>query len=406
MTQQFGEQASASQASPAVCPEQAEAVCPEQAEALYPNSASALCSTSAEALNPKPTEALTVTYKPINGLQHHGGRLGEAAEKYGRPRDQWLDLSTGINPQTWPIPDIPIECWQRLPEDDDGLELAAKTYYGCETLLPVAGSQAAIQTLPRLRPASRVAIIDPGYNEHRAAWTNNGHHVIDISANMIESIIEDIDVLVVINPNNPGADQFASNELLRWHKQLSERGGWLLVDEAFIDSTPELSIASLPTQKGLIVLRSVGKFFGLAGIRCGFVISEPTLLAQLEQLLGPWTLTGPSRFICRQALLDTEWQRQMRAELARHAHRLRKILAQHLELNVQGTYLFQCVYTTKAEEYHRQLAHQGILTRLFPAPQLLRFGLPNGEDQWQRLEVALSNILEHAAGPTTTTCSK
>ena len=344
------------------------------------------------ALHTTPDNTLTSTRIPVSGLQHHGGRLGEAVKKYGLPRDQWLDLSTGINPQTWPVPTVPIECWQRLPENDDGLEQAAKAYYGCKTLLPVAGSQAAIQLLPKLRQLSKVAIIDPGYNEHRAAWANNGHQVVDVPAKRIESIIEEIDVLVVINPNNPGAERFSSTELLRWHAQLSKRGGWLVVDEAFIDSTPDSSITSKPTRNGLIILRSIGKFFGLAGIRCGFVISEPTILARLEQLLGPWTLTGPSRYICRQALADSDWQERMRSELSQQSVRLKNILEQHLDLEARGTPLFQCVHTSKAGEYHQQLAQQGILTRLFPDPQLLRFGLPCSEDQWQRLENALCCI--------------
>jgi len=326
-------------------------------------------------------------------MQVHGGRLGEAVLRYGRPREKWLDLSTGINAHSWPVPAIPTESWQRLPETDDGLEAAAKAYYGCETLLPVAGSQAAIQLLPKLRAISRVAIIDPGYNEHRAAWINAGHQVSAVSPDGIDAIIDAIDVLVVINPNNPGAQHYSPEQLLQWHQQLSQRGGWLVVDEAFIDTTPELSLATQALRSNLILLRSVGKFFGLAGMRCGFVIAEQQLLTRLEQQLGPWTLSGPSRFACQHALADRQWQQRMREYLPNQSERLQHMLHDSLKMEAKGTALFQTLHCPQAEQYHHALAEQGVLTRLFPEPQLLRFGVPADEEQWQQLQRALKTLV-------------
>ncbi len=322
----------------------------------------------------------------------HGGRLNRAVKRYQRPLEQWLDLSTGINPLGWPIPEVPASCWQRLPESDDGLEIAASQCYASPQLLPVAGSQAAIQALPKLRRSSRVTIIRPGYAEHAEAWRRAGHQVRECAATDIDSVVDSTDVLVVINPNNPSAHVHSVPQLLEWHQRLASRGGWLVVDEAFIDPTPEYSLCSRCPLPGLVVLRSIGKFFGLAGIRCGFVAAETSLLQALEEYLGPWTIGGPSRHICRLALLDGHWQRQTRYQLRQRSARLRQLLHTGFSIEPDGTALFQGVQTERAGDYYEYLAGEGILTRLFADQQRLRFGLPGSEPEWQRLEQALAAI--------------
>ena len=200
-----------------------------------------------------------------------------------------------------PVPDL----WSRLPEDDDGLEQAAARYYGTGNLLPVAGSQAAIQALPRLRPPGRVGVIAPGYGEHAHAWRGPDTRSGRCRSTAIEAALPDLDVLVLIHPNNPTGARFPRADLLRWHGTLAARGGWLVVDEAFMDATPEESLADLSPRPGLIVLRSLGKFFGLAGARVGFVLADPAVTRPLAALLGPWTIAAPSRWVAAQALADT-----------------------------------------------------------------------------------------------------
>ena len=207
-------------------------------------------------------------------MPEHGGRLRQAAERYQRPLGQWLDLSTGINPQGWPVPAVPGTVWQRLPESDDGLEQAAAAYYGTDSLLPVAGSQAAINLLPQLRSHSRVGVLSPGYSEHAHAWRSAGHQVIALAANEIAPEIAQLDVLLLCRPNNPDGLLIDRGLLLQWLQQLSARGGWLVIDEAFVDVTPEQSLSDLAGSRGLIMLRSLGKFFGLAGARVGFVLAD------------------------------------------------------------------------------------------------------------------------------------
>jgi len=322
-------------------------------------------------------------------MLEHGGRLRAAAQRFGIALEQWLDLSTGIAPYGWTLPAIPHEAWSRLPEQDDGLEDAARDYYGVANLLPVAGSQAAIQALPRLRRNAQVGIVAPAYAEHAAAWQREGHKLLAISEAGIDRALEGLDVLLLINPNNPSGRRFAPEQLLRWHARLAERGGWLVVDEAFIDCTPEQSLAAYSGLPGLIVLRSFGKFFGLAGIRLGFVLAQPALLEQLAELLGPWTVSGPSRAVASALLQDQPGQQAQRQRLLADGERLAALLSAQELTPTGGCALFQFCCTPRAAALHEFLASRGILTRLFANLSSLRFGLPADEPGWLRLEQAL-----------------
>jgi len=323
-------------------------------------------------------------------MLEHGGRLLQAARRYGIAAGDWLDLSTGVNPNGWPVPSLPATAWSRLPENDDGLEAAAYAYYGTQSLLPVAGSQAAIQALPLLRSACCVGVLSPGYAEHAHAWRGVGHATQAVAAAQVDDAITQVDVLLLIHPNNPTAARFAPQQLLDWHAQLAARGGWLIVDEAFVDATPDASLAPYCPRPGLIVLRSLGKFFGLAGARVGFVLAPREILQRLDEQLGPWTVSGPARAVARLALEDRAWQAQTRARLSHDAQRLQELLRASGLSPAGGTALFQWVVTPQAAVIHDRLARQGILTRLFSEPSSLRFGLPADEKQWQRLHTALA----------------
>ena len=323
-------------------------------------------------------------------MLEHGGRLRHAAAQYGISVEQWLDLSTGINPLPWCAPAVPRLAWARLPESDDGLLQAAQEYYNAQHVLAVAGSQAAIMQLPRLRAAARVAILEPSYAEHALRWREAGHDVQSITISECTTAADTADVLILVNPNNPTGTRIPRSDLLKWHAHLASRGGWLVVDEAFADPDPSDSVASFTDRDGLIVLRSFGKFFGLAGARVGFVLATPRILRELESQLGPWPLAGPARFVARRALADHRWQIAMRTQLQSLAYRLRELLTRNGLTPAGGCSLFQWVPTQHAPTLHDSLAHQGILTRLFQAPKSLRFGIPAEEQQWHRLETALA----------------
>lgn len=324
-------------------------------------------------------------------MLEHGGNLSLAAAQYGIPLESWLDLSTGINPKNYPIAEIPTSVWQRLPNDNDGLVEAACTYYGSQFALSTAGSQAALQVLPKLRPPCKVAMLNPMYQEHARAWQRHGHQVSTFANLEDEEAINAADVVLLCNPNNPTATQFSPQALLNLHAKLTSRGGWLVVDEAFMDATPQHSIAQHAHLDGLFILRSLGKFFGLAGARVGFLLSKQTQLNKIQEELGPWTISGTSRFVAKQALNDKTWQQNTRQQLVENSRRLAELL-NHYGLTPQaGTALFQYVPTSTAETWQRHLAKQGIWVRLFTETPALRFGLPP-DDGWVKLENALKTF--------------
>jgi len=320
-------------------------------------------------------------------MLEHGGKLREAMRLYGR--DDWIDLSTGINPHGYPAPAIPADAWHRLPDADPELAAAACTYYGAPALLPVAGTQAAIQVLPRLRAPSRVTVSAPSYAEHAHAWGKHGHTLRLANYAELDSFVDTSDVVVVVNPNNPTGETIAPERLLAWASTLGARGGWLVVDEAFGDTDPSLSVTAHAGQPGLIVLRSVGKFFGLAGLRLGFVGAEAMTLEALDDLLGPWAVSGPAQTVALQALRDTAWQQRSFDQLHAAGLRMRSLLAAQ-GIRATGTPLFHWWAEPDAEAFHTHLAQNGLWCRLFrDAARGIRVGLPANDAGWQRLETAL-----------------
>lgn len=331
-------------------------------------------------------------------MLEHGGNLRAAALRFGRPLQDWLDLSTGINPHAYPAPELGANIWQRLPEPDPMLALAAGAYYQAPLMLPVAGTQAAIQALPRLRamlcPGANASVIvaAPSYAEHAHHWAQHGHLMQQVPYAELEAQVDACDVLVVCNPNNPTGAMIGAEQLLDWAARLARRGGWLVVDEAFGDMTPENSVAPWSDMPGLIVLRSVGKFFGLAGLRLGFVSAQEATLAALANLLGPWAVSSAAQQIGVVALKDVAWHSAMRLQLQQAGARLQQLLARHGILS-SGTDLYQWwpLPHLAASAFWQHMAQRGIWVRLFPhAAQGIRLGLPPDEVGWQRLEAALA----------------
>jgi cobalamin biosynthetic protein CobC len=345
-------------------------------------------------------------------MLEHGGNLLDAVRHFARPLEEWIDLSTGINPHYYPVPSLSGNAWHRLPEHSEALLAAACAYYGAPQMLAVAGSQAAIQALPRLRPPSRVLVSAPSYAEHAYQWQRAGHQLIRSNYAQLDEAVKEADVVVLCQPNNPTGEMIPPATLLDWRARLAVRGGWLIVDEAFADTLPASSVAAATSNEGLIVLRSVGKFFGLAGIRLGFVAATTPLLQRLADALGPWAISGPAQEIAIAALRNRAWQRSMRVILAQDGQRLRTMLkAAGIQSN--GTDLFQWCSDAglqqRSEALWKHMATHGIWIRRFTAPEVsltataqatvehqqyqphgVRFGLPGTEAAWQRLEQALN----------------
>lgn len=358
----------------------------------------------------------------------HGGNLLAIAKQMNSDVSEWLDLSTGVSPFTYPMTEMPEQCWNRLPEQNDGLEQAAKHYYAASIEpLVVAGSQAAIMALPacitkQLGYCGVIAIPRVGYKEHQHAWQS--FHYYDQAWQIefyddypSEQQIERSDVVLMINPNNPTGVLHSQQQMQQLAETMQSKNGFVIVDEAFGDSVENGSL--LPVTSSFdhcVVLRSVGKFFGLAGARVGFLFAGDKLLEIVQEYLGPWTVTGPSRWVVRQALQDTSWQMQNRIRLNEQMKKLRKLLelyplADHFSINpsstgnrapvdrpssrvkFSGTDLFTTVYLDHAETCHRLLCEQKILTRLCDEKNAIRFGLPANPQQWQQLENGLQQVV-------------
>lgn len=322
-------------------------------------------------------------------MLEHGGNLHDAVLHFGRAREDWLDLSTGINPQGYPAPPLAGNVWHRLPETSVALVEAAKKYYGAPQILPVAGTQMAIQALPRLRSPSRVAVAAPSYAEHAHHWGQHGHALQQIPYADLEAAVSEVDVMVVCNPNNPTGATIAPELLLSWADQLAKRNGWLIVDQAFVDVTPNISVTRWSDRPGLIVLHSLGKFFGLAGLRLGFVAAHPDVLALLENTLGPWTVSSAAQQIGCAALRDAHWQDAMRVHLRTSGQRLHALLREH-GINATGSAMYQWWPEAEPDVFWQYMAEQGIWVRLFrDAARGIRLGLPPDALGWQRLTRAL-----------------
>ena len=308
----------------------------------------------------------------------HGGGVDTAIQHYGGVRKNWLDLSTGINPNPYPIPDIPAHYWHNLPDEAPKARLleAAREFWNVPkevVIVPASGVSAIIAMLPSLAACSQVSILNPTYNEFSAAFRGYNWDVR-----------EKAPVQVRIHPNNPDGRLFARTEIEDTHDQLT------IIDESFCDICPENSLVDLAQKHNHIILKGTGKFWGLAGLRLGFAIAAPDLAHKITQQLGPWNISGPAQYIGQKVLSDTNWAQATRAELAVMTEQLRDVLVQNDLTILGGTDLFQLAETTDAKSLHHHLCQNHILTRIFPySDKWIRLGLPANETDLARLNDAL-----------------
>jgi len=319
---------------------------------------------------------------------YHGGGLDAAIAEYGGEREEWLDLSTGINPNAYPVGELDNALWQRLPDTsiEQALLVAARKYYQVMTdmsLVAAPGAQAIIELLPNILDAKKVHVFSPTYGEHAHNWDKAGADVLTI--NSLDKV-GDADVLVVVNPNNPTAEVHSHAALFKAAKCVK----YVIVDEAFCDTMPEVSIVpKMP--ENIIVLKSFGKFFGLAGLRLGFAICGEDLATKLQSRLGPWSVSGPALEIGTRAMRDEDWIAKKREALAGNADAQAKMLRE-TGFEIGGINpLFIYVKYKNAQAMFEHLCQHRILVRPFSdRPEYLRFGLCKDDAQIARLK----NVIE------------
>jgi cobalamin biosynthetic protein CobC len=316
----------------------------------------------------------------------HGGDLGGLEACFPDAPKPWLDLSTGLNPVGYPVRQLANDVWQRLPSQRalDALIDAAARRYGVgdrAAVVAAPGTQALIQLLPRLVPQSRVAIVGPTYAEHAICWQRAGHEVTMVS-DLADA--NGADIVVVVNPDNPTGRLLPTATLRALHTSL------LVVDEAFIDFFPAEASLVRDFPANAVLLRSLGKTYGLGGLRVGFAIAPPRLAGLLKQELGPWAVSGPALEVGRRALDDKLWLEGARERLRVDGERLDRLL-QAAGLSMLGSVpLFRLTGHPEASHLVQQLGRAGIHVRSFAAqPTWLRFGLPAGDEAFARLGAAL-----------------
>lgn len=320
-------------------------------------------------------------------MAEHGGDLDRAMARFGGSDQDWIDLSTGINRRPWPMVPPPDGAWRRLPTAQDHAQLmaAARAAWGVHPGLAgvaLAGAQGAIQMIPFLRPPGCARVLAPTYNEHAANLAACGWRVAECAT---LAALQGADLAVVVNPNNPDG-QTHSPEALH---ALAGEVGLLVVDESFGDAAPALSL--LPEDGTALVLRSFGKFWGLAGLRLGFAFGPPALVGSLRAMAGPWPVSGAAIAAGVAALPDRDWADATRQQLAFDAVRADGLALRAGWDLAGGTTLFRLYDTGDGAVAQERLARHHIWSRIFPhSPRWLRLGLPGPEEEWKRLTVALS----------------
>ncbi|WP_439526760.1 threonine-phosphate decarboxylase CobD [Roseovarius mucosus] len=310
----------------------------------------------------------------------HGGGLDAARADYGGARADWLDLSTGINPLPYPVEITSPEAWTALPDRaaQEALTTAARVFWQVPdeaAVLAAPGASALIARLPGLRAPGSVHIPGPTYNEHAASFRAHGWQVIDT-----RNPDTPVDARVMVHPNNPTGQFYGAQDL---------DAPLTVIDESFCDVAPDRSLVRCATRPGVIVLKSFGKFWGLAGLRLGFAIGARDDLDRLAEMLGPWPVSGPALEIGTRALRDLDWARETRVRLNEEAAHLDALMWRAGAEAVGGCALFRLYRVNSAQAWHERLAKHRILIRVFPyAEDLIRLGLP-GPDGWARLEAAL-----------------
>lgn len=319
-------------------------------------------------------------------MRDHGGNLDAAMTRYGGGFADWVDLSTGINRVPYPVPAIPPRAWEVLPTATDKARLTetARTAYGTSAdIVALAGAQGAIQAIPFVVQRGTARVLTPTYNEHAAALRMGGWTVTEVSTALD---LVGADLAVIVSPNNPDGRSFQPEAL----RDLAQRVGLLVVDESFGDARPAQSVARFILPQNVLVLRSFGKFYGLAGLRLGFALGRGALIDQLAAMAGPWPVSGPAIEIACAALADTAWQEATTDRLHDDCARLDALATRKGWTLVGGTELFRTYATPDATAAQEQLAQHHIWSRIFPySESWIRLGLP-APREWDQVTRAFA----------------
>jgi len=316
----------------------------------------------------------------------HGGDIDLAIKKYGGKREDWVDLSTGINGTSYPWQEsINVEL-RNLPSNKILMNLekaAARAYKIAESAdtAAVSGAQQIINLLPIcLKSCNSVTILGPTYSEYEKAFKSSGIKTQTVSE---VSKLSSSDIAIIVNPNNPTGKVIADEML----EDLSKKVRILIIDESF----KMFSTRRTLNFSNIIQINSLGKFFGLAGIRLGFVSGPSDFIKAVKEMLGPWPVSSLAAEIGIVALNDRVWISEMEKLLVTESNALHEACnSRNWEL-VGRTSLFHTYATSSCLEVEKQFAAHGIWVRTFDYSETwVRLGIPTSENQWERVKQALN----------------
>ena len=335
----------------------------------------------------------------------HGGNKTAAARAYGVEPSEMIDLSTGISPRPYPLDLGAFELSDliELPQAEDAEHLTqvmTSSWHIPDSakLALASGSGAIISLMPHLYQGDKrhVYCPEPVYSEHVIAWQNAGYTIITYDA----GAIPDVDwgraaAILAVQPGNPMGHIAPPSDWLALMSDAAAHNVMVIFDEAFIDLAPQLSLIPHMGQKGQIVIRSFGKFYGLAGVRLGAAIGHPDDITALYHLMGPWAVSTMALRFGAAAIADHAWADDQRRWLSDRMTFLKEGLAARNVTIVGGTDLYLLIDVADAARLQDDLARQGFWTRIFDSnPRWMRLGLAHDDAIMARFLTAW----DHASG--------
>ena len=329
----------------------------------------------------------------------HGGDLSDAV-RVNRKIKKWIDLSTGINPNAYNDFNIDKTVYSHLPSGNQLAELMsiARGYYNLNQEIKICayqGAQGVINILPNIVNKNihdTIQILTPTYTEHYRVWNDHGFKIRLVTN--IENELDPSIPFVLVNPNNPDGKLFQPKYLEELWERIRKAGGFLILDESFMDGTPDMSFRFDNCRDNVIVIRSFGKFFGLPGLRLGFVYGDNHYINKVSSLVGPWPISSSSLLIARKAMLDTVWISATITDLKMKSTALSNFLHDQKLKTVGDCYFFKTIELDNASQMHKALANHGIWTRIFNYNQKwLRMGLTKNKFEFEYLANTIMDIL-------------
>lgn len=316
----------------------------------------------------------------------HGGDLWSAEEAFHRPKEQFLDYSSNMNPLGPPevIKEILTASWYDIVKYPDPAvrelrrKLAQKYGIDPESILVGNGAAELIDLIIRVLKPSTTGLARPSFSEYeeavhktRGRITNiplSPRHQFELQWQDVEAVLPAVDLFFLGHPNNPTGKLLSSNVL----SNLLQSQRKLVLDEAFMDFVPQESEHSLlklaSTSHDLIVIRSMTKFYSIPGIRLGFMVTHPDLIQHLRQQQVQWSVNYLAQRMGVAVLEDEAFEQSTREWLRVEKPWLIEQL-RHMGLEVVPSdvnfllFSFPVSSGITVKQAQQVMGHQGILIR-------------------------------------------